>query len=118
MGSEQRVSRVLLALLAGLGVGIAVSASHNQLAHDALRAIAPIGSIWINTIRMTVVPLVVSLLFTSIVTSEHGRTIGRNTFVAFATFVAIPLFAALLARLIAPPLMADMKVTNAMSAAL
>src|SRR5258708_9219904 len=104
MASGQRVSRVLLALIAGLIVGIVAGASGNQWALTALRIIAPLGTLWINAIRMTVVPLVVALLFTSIVGTEKPSEIGREAVVSFVTFLGILLFAAGGASLLGPHL--------------
>src|SRR5258708_1600619 len=118
MASGQRVSRVLLALIAGLIVGIVAGASGNQWALTALRIIAPLGTLWINAIRMTVVPLVVALLFTSIVGTEKPSEIGREAVVSFVTFLGILLFAAGVAWLLAPHLIDDMRVTPETSAAL
>ena len=55
-GFAQRVSRVLLALLAGLAVGMIVGSTRNAFALSVVHGIAPIGTLWINAVRMTVVP--------------------------------------------------------------
>ena len=117
MPSGQRVSRVLLALLAGLAVGIIVGVT-GALGAEAAHAIAPLGTLWINAIRMTVVPLVVALLFTSVVGTDRTSEIGRETVVAFATFVGILFLAAGIAWLLAPGLIDDMRVTPETSAAM
>ena len=63
-------------------------------------AIAPVGTLWVNAIRMTVIPLVVSLLITGVASvsdiSMIGRIGGRTLTVflamlAGATMLAIPL---------------------------
>lgn len=118
MRSGQRVSRVLLALLAGLAVGIIAGAYKYQLAIDALNAIAPIGTLWINAVRMTVVPLVVAMLFTSIAGGERAELLGRQTLVAAVAFVTLLLFAAFVAWMLAPGLVRDIDVTPQTSAAL
>ena len=118
MPARQRVSRMLLALVAGLVVGIVVGATHSGGWLSLLHFIAPLGSLWINAIRMTVVPLVVALLFTSIVGSDRTRVIGRQAKYSVVTFLAILFLATALAWLLAPPLMHDLKVTAATSAAL
>ena len=118
MPSGQRVSRVLLALFAGLAVGIVAGAYEYQTAIDALNAIAPIGTLWINAVRMTVVPLVVALLFTGIAGSERTSFIGRETVAAVVAFVALLLIAALVAWALAPGLINDIAVTPETSAAL
>jgi len=111
-------NRVLVALAAGLGGGMAIAASHNGALVSAADAIAPIGTLWVNAIRMTVIPLVVSLLITGVASASDISTIGRvgrRTVVVFiamlagASAVAIPLGIAAfswLSRLVAvrPPL--------------
>jgi proton glutamate symport protein len=118
MVSGQRVSRVLLALLAGLFVGIAVGWTRNSLALSIVRGIAPVGTLWINAVRMTVVPLVIALLFTSIAGADRTTTIGREALAAVATFAGILLFAAGVAWLLGPSIIDDMRVTPETSAAL
>jgi len=96
-------TRVLVALGLGLGGGAAIAASGKP---DLLRAadtIAPIGTLWVNAIRMTIIPLVVSLLVTGLAGNPDlgavGR-LGRRTVAVFlglltgVTVVMLPLVAA------------------------
>src|SRR3954464_2672389 len=93
-------TQVLLGLGAGLAGGIAIAASHNPTLLHAADALAPIGTVWVNAIRMTVIPLVVSLVITGVASAATmgsvGR-IGRRTIFVFvlmltaATALAIPL---------------------------
>jgi proton glutamate symport protein len=71
-------------------------------------AVAPIGTLWVNAIRMTVIPLVVSLLITGVASvsdiSMIGRIGGRTLTVflamlAGATMLAIPLAIAVFSAL-------------------
>jgi len=95
-------ARVVAALAAGLTIGIAVSASGNT----ALRAIAaatePIGILWINAIRMTVIPLVVSLLFVSMTSFSDVRSAGRSGGRALIVFAAFLVGSAVLAAVTVP----------------
>jgi len=70
-------TRVLLALGAGLAGGAAIAASGNPRLLRAADAIVPLGTVWINAIRMTVIPLVVSLLITGVAGAADLRAIGR-----------------------------------------
>lgn len=105
-----KVRRVVLGLVAGLIVGSIIGASQNAAALRLASLLAPIGQLWINAIRMTIVPLVVSLLFVSVATRETGEGLGRLTVVTVATFFALLVFAAVVALFLAPPLIADMKL--------
>ena len=84
-------SRVLVALAVGLAGGIAIAASRNTALVSAADAIAPIGTLWVNAIRMTVIPLVVSLLITGVASASDISTIGRvgrRTVVVFIAMLA------------------------------
>src|SRR5688572_32669067 len=70
-------TRVLLSLGAGLLGGALIAASGNADLLRATDALVPIGTIWINAIRMTVIPLVVSLLITGVAGAADLRAIGR-----------------------------------------
>ena len=59
-------TKVLVALAAGLIAGAAIAASGNRSLAAVPGYLEPIGTIWVNAIRMTVVPLVVSLLIATI----------------------------------------------------
>ncbi|HEX9160316.1 MAG TPA: cation:dicarboxylase symporter family transporter, partial [Thermoanaerobaculia bacterium] len=69
--------RVLLALAAGIVAGTAISASGNAALLRAADFIAPVGTLWVNAIRMTVIPLIVSLLITGVASAADVRSIGR-----------------------------------------
>src|SRR5437868_14778560 len=87
-------TRVLLALVAAILLGVLIAASQNASLIRAADAIAPIGTLWVNGIRMTVIPLVVSLLITGVASVSDIKSIGRLggrtliTFVLFLTGVA------------------------------
>lgn len=101
-------TQVLLGLGVGLGAGIAVAASHNPSLLSAADAIAPVGTLWVNAIRMTVIPLVVSLVITGVASASDVKAVGRlggRTLIVFismlvvATLIMIPLAIALFAWL-------------------
>lgn len=70
------MTRVLIGLVAGLLLGMALRAAGEPAASVA-GWIEPIGTLWINAIRMTVIPLVVSILITAIGDAGDVRRIGR-----------------------------------------
>jgi proton glutamate symport protein len=81
--------RVFAALVLGLIAGAAVLAWPAPGLLALVRIIEPIGTLWVNAIRMTVVPLVVSLLVAGVASTGgmHAiRTIGLR---AVATFVGL-----------------------------
>lgn len=105
-----RVHRVVIGLVAGFIVGSAIGSSGSPVALRVADMFAPIGQLWINAIRMTIVPLVGSLLFVGIASRDTADDVGRITGVTVATFIALLVFAATVAMLLAPPLIRDMKL--------
>jgi proton glutamate symport protein len=84
-------TRVLVALVAALAGGALIAASGNPTLVRAADIVVPIGTIWVNAIRMTVIPLVVSLLITGVATTSELKTIGRlggRTVGVFAALLA------------------------------
>jgi proton glutamate symport protein len=82
-------TRVLLALLAAILLGVLIAASHNVSLIRAADVIAPIGTLWVNGIRMTVIPLVVSLLITGVASVSDIKSIGRLGGRTLVTFVLL-----------------------------
>lgn len=84
-------ARVLVSLVVGLIGGILVSMVDNAIL-DAIPAIVePVGTLWVNAIRMTVVPLIVSLLIVAIAGGQQESLIaalGAKTLGIFVAFVA------------------------------
>lgn len=70
-------TRVLAAVVLAIVLGLAVAASHSASLASIADAIAPIGTLWVNAIRMTVIPLVVSLLIVGVASAADIRSIGR-----------------------------------------
>jgi len=93
-------TKVLVGLGAGLAMGLAIAASHNSALLGIVDAIAPAGTLWVNAIRMTIIPLVLSLVITGVASASDVGSISRlggRTLVVFvtmlagATLLAIPL---------------------------
>ena len=68
---------VLIALALALVLGLAIAASGNTMLLHATDFVVPIGTLWVNAIRMTVIPLVVSLLVTGVASTSEVGSIGR-----------------------------------------
>jgi Na+/H+-dicarboxylate symporter len=97
-------TKVLLALGAGLGAGVAVSASGSDTLQQAVGWIEPVGTIWVNALRMTIVPLVVAGLVVGAASSSDARAIGRLGGRAFVLFLLMLIAAATFTVIVAPPL--------------
>jgi proton glutamate symport protein len=84
-------TRVLIALGVAIADGVAIAASHNDALIRAADAIAPVGTLWVNAIRMTVIPLVVSLVITAVASASDIKAVGRlggRTLVVFVLLLA------------------------------
>ncbi|AHG88221.1 sodium:dicarboxylate symporter [Gemmatirosa kalamazoonensis] len=109
MPRRSPTTRVLLALLAGLAIGIAIAQAREPTLLRAAAALEPLGTLWVNAIRMTVVPLVVSLLITRIAATPSGA-VGRTSGRALGMFALFSVAAGLFALLAAPPLLAGVRL--------
>src|SRR5450432_2414606 len=70
-------TRVLISLGAAVAVGTAIGASGSPSLLAAADVVTPVGVLWVNAIRMTVIPLVVSLIVTGVASAANVRAIGR-----------------------------------------
>lgn len=97
-------TRVLIALIGGIAAGIAIAGSGSPRLVAAAVAIEPLGTLWINAIRMTVIPLVVGSLIVGITSAPSARSIGRVGRFAIVFFVVTLFAGAAYAALLAPTL--------------
>jgi len=99
-----QTARVLFALIAGLIIGVVISVTDVAAFRAFVSVGEPIGVLWVNGIRMTVVPLVVSLLITG-VASASPSSAGRVGGAALLWFVILVAGGAVLTAVAAPPLL-------------
>jgi Na+/H+-dicarboxylate symporter len=84
-------TRVLVALGAAVAGGIAIGASGNESLLRAADRLAPVGTLWVNAIRMTVIPLIVSLIITGVASAADLKSISRlggRTLLVFVLMLA------------------------------
>jgi Na+/H+-dicarboxylate symporter len=112
------VIRALAALALGLLVGVAAAAYPAAPLVLLVRLADPIGTLWVNAIRMTVIPLVVSLLVVGVCASGEARAVRALGLRAIAVFFSLMVFAALVSMVLVPPLFAWLHVDPAAAAAL
>lgn len=82
-------TRVLIGLIAGLALGAVIAAIGDPRYVQWADAVTPVGTLWINAIRMTIIPLVVSLLITGVAGAADLRAIGRIGGRSLLTFVLL-----------------------------
>jgi len=87
--------RPLVALVVGIGLGIASSAWPAEVRSAAVGTADFVGTLWLNGLKMTVIPLVIALLVVGIAKSaeaaQGGRIAGRSVVwtVIFCTASAV-----------------------------
>ena len=110
--------RVVIALALGLIAGMAVAASGDERLYSAVSFLEPLGTLWVNAIRMTVVPLVLSLLIVGVASVSDVTSIGRMGARTLVSFILILLMSAVLSVVIAPPVFSLLQIDPASSASL
>ena len=105
-------TRVLIGLVAGLLLGILAQGAPPAVQTAAL-AVEPLGTLFINAIRMTVIPLVVGSLLVGVASAPDARTIGRVGWRALVAFVITLAVAGVFTALVAPPLLALLPIDPA-----
>ncbi len=68
---------ITLGLVLGLLVGLGAAMTGNPLLHAIARESAPLGKIFINAIKMVVIPLVVSVIFASVARLGDPKQLGK-----------------------------------------
>ena len=95
--------RVLIGLIAGLAVGFVVNAMPDF--RGIVAWIEPLGSLFINAIRMTVIPLVVASLIVGVAGAPDARAIGRVGWRALVVFIALVFIGAVFGAIVAEPIL-------------
>jgi len=115
VGSREKslTTLIIAALLAGLLVGGIISVSGNRTLQSAVAWVEPLGDLWVNAIRMTVVPLVVALLISGVASVANLSVVGRLGARTFIAFVSLLLLVAAVALMAAPPLFALFHIDGA-----
>ena len=93
----------LVGLLAGIVLGVWFHTHSDAAGSWLVKGAAPIGRAWVNALRMTVIPLVVTQLIVAVV-STRGRAVGKLGGLALGSFVGLLVTAAAFTMVAAPPL--------------
>ena len=97
-----KASVILAALVLGLALGISLDSAHHGLTEFA----DIVGTLWLNGLRMTVVPLVVALLVTGIAQTAAAARAGKLALRAVVTMIVILWGSATMAAFVTPALLA------------
>ena len=98
-------TRVLIGLGAGLAAGLLLSAGAPATADRVIAVVAPLGTLFINAIRMTVIPLVVASLIVGVTSAPDARAVGRVGWRALVVFLALLTVVAAVSIVVARPLL-------------
>jgi len=97
--------RILIGLALGLVMGVVASVYQSSSLITLSGWSEPIGKLWVNSIRMTVIPLLMALLITSIAgqkNTNNAAKLGAKSLGFFVVAIAISSF---MVFVLAPPLL-------------
>ena len=97
-----QATRILLALAAGLALGILAAAIAPDFGTSAANVADPIGTLWLNGLRMTVVPLLIALLVTGIAQTAEAAKAGAIAGRATAWIIALMTLSAIVGAVFTP----------------
>ena len=95
---------VLLALVAGLVIGALVAKAGDGLREPVLQAATIVGGLWLDALKMTVIPLIVALLVTGIAKGAEAAKAGRIAGRSVIWFVVVCTASAIFGALVMPAL--------------
>lgn len=101
---------MIAGLSAGVLLGIVASVSASPWLLALVRFLEPVGAIFVNAIRMAVVPLVVASLIGGIVSITDERSLTRLGVRSLMVFGALAISAAVLATVVAAPVLARLDI--------
>lgn len=120
-GTKGRMSptgRVVTGLMLGLAAGVAVHLTRAPALLALAAFVEPVGTLWVNAILMTVVPLVVSSLIVGVASTADARAIGRLGGQALLLFVVLASASAGATVLVVPPLLERLPLDSSIAASL
>lgn len=113
-----RAGWIFAALVGGLALGLSLAFLDPALLDPVLVVAQPVGTLWLNALRATIVPLVVSLLFTGIAQTVAAARAGALARRALLFFFAILAGGSAMAGLLIPAILSVFPMPTAAAAAL
>jgi Na+/H+-dicarboxylate symporter len=68
---------IAVGLVAGLGLGLLAAATGSDVLYDLATGVAPLGTAFMNAIRMVVIPLVMAVIFSGVAKLGDPRKLGK-----------------------------------------
>ena len=100
-----QATRILTALVLGLIAGIAAYRWGGGFTGQAVAVAEPVGGLWLDALRMTIVPLIVSLLITGIAAGAEAARSSKLAGRAIVLFFAVLWSSAIISALLTPALL-------------
>ena len=100
-----QATRILIALALGLALGIAAASMGPEWTNRSILVAEPIGGLWLDGLRMTIIPLIVALLITGIAASAEAVRSGRLAGRAVLLFMIVLWSGAILSAFLTPLLL-------------
>jgi Na+/H+-dicarboxylate symporter len=97
-----QATRILTALVLGLLAGIAAYRWGGGFTGNAVAVAEPVGGLWLDALRMTIVPLIVSLLITGIAAGAEAARSSKLAGRAIVLFFAVLWSSAIISALLTP----------------
>src|SRR5689334_22072064 len=99
-------TRIVVALTTAVAGGILIAATGSEELVRFADALVPIGTLWVNAIRMTVIPLVVALIVTGVASATDMKSIGNLGGRTLIVFIGLLVIIAAIVMPIAPSVFA------------
>lgn len=96
---------ILSALIAGMLLGVVVEMALPSAGTATLPFIEPIGLLWLNALKMTIIPLIVALLITGITATADAARAGALAARSVAIFLVAIFLTGLMSLLVTPLLL-------------
>ena len=107
----------LLALGAGLSIGMLIHGSPNESLQSVAGYAEAIGTLWSNALQMMVLPLIVSTLIYHFAAHGSSRFASKVSVLSILTFLVLLCVAALYTLLLAPPILKRLPISQQTSSA-
>ncbi|MBI3491773.1 MAG: cation:dicarboxylase symporter family transporter, partial [Acidobacteria bacterium] len=111
-------TRVLIGLVSGFLLGLSLAGAASSVSAPVVAFLAPIGTIFVNLIRMTVIPLVASMLMASAGSMGASGALGRAGSRAAAIAVTLLTTIAVVSLAVAVPVLARVQIDHTAAMAL
>ncbi|HJU65433.1 MAG TPA: dicarboxylate/amino acid:cation symporter [Gemmatimonadaceae bacterium] len=95
----------LVGLFLGLATGIAINVSGSSALARLDVVVEPVGTMWVNAMRMCVIPLVIPLLIGGVASNDDARLAGKMGGISIALFLLLLGTAAVFTLVLSTPIL-------------